>query len=89
MPNVKITELVELLDRHIADLKAGDPNWGKAQKKKAKDTIEMMKAFRLLSEQQCTDAIQSVPGPPPEGGGTSSSWGRGSKSRKAGKKAKK
>jgi hypothetical protein len=82
MPNVKITELVELLDRQIAELKAGDPSWGKAQKKKAKDAIEMMKAFRLLSEQQCTDALQSIPGPPPEGGGG------GKKSYKGGKRKK-
>jgi hypothetical protein len=83
MPNVKITELVELLDRQIAELRAGDPSWDKAQKKKAKDTIDMMKAFRLLSEQQCTDAIQSVPGPPPSGDPSSKTRG---KSRKAGKK---
>jgi hypothetical protein len=80
MPNVKITELVELLDRQIAELRAGDPSWDKTQKKKAKDAIEMMKAFRLLSEQQCTDALQSIPGPPTEASG-----GGGSKSYKAGK----
>jgi hypothetical protein len=84
MPNVKITELVELLDRQIAELRAGDPSWDKDQKKKAKDTIDMMKAFRLLSEQQCTDAIQSIPGPPSEGGGASRKAGK--KSKKAGKK---
>jgi hypothetical protein len=63
MPDVKITELIEMLDKKIAELKAGDPGWSKAQKKKAKDTIDMMRAFRVLAEQQCSDAIQSVPGP--------------------------
>lgn len=83
MANVKITELVEVLDRQIAELRAGDPSWSKAQKKKAKDALEMMKAFRVLAEQQCTDALQSIPGPPTEGGGESK------KSRKAGKKRNK
>lgn len=62
MPDVKITELIEMLDRKIAELKEGDPSWSPAQKKRAKDTIEMMKAFRVLSLQQCTDTGQSVPG---------------------------
>ena len=63
MPDVKITELINVLDKKIAELKDGDPSWNKEQKRKAKDTIDMMKAFRVLAEQQCSDAVQSVPGP--------------------------
>jgi hypothetical protein len=63
MADVKITELITVLDKKIAELKDGDPNWNKDQKKKAKDTIEMMKAFKTLAAQQCSDAVQSIPGP--------------------------
>lgn len=62
MPSVKVTELIEMLERKITELKAGDPSWNAAQKRRAKDTVEMFKAFKVLSAQQCTDTMQSLPG---------------------------
>jgi hypothetical protein len=64
MPSVKVTKLLEVLDNTVDELKAGDPKWTPAQRKIAKEAVEVFKAFRLLSAQQCSDPSQSIP---PEG----------------------
>lgn len=64
MPSVKVTKLLEVLDSTVDELKAGDPKWTPAQRKLAKEAVEVFKTFRLLSAQQCSDPSQSIP---PEG----------------------
>jgi hypothetical protein len=64
MPSVKVTKLLEVLDNTVDELKAGDPKWTPAQRKMAKDAMEVFKTFRLLSAQQCSDPAQTIP---PEG----------------------
>lgn len=64
MPSVKVTKLLEILDSTVDELKAGDPKWTPAQRKIAKEAVEVFKTFRLLSAQQCSDPAQSIP---PEG----------------------
>jgi hypothetical protein len=64
MPSVKVTKLLEVLDNTVDELKAGDPKWTPAQRKIAKEAVEVFKTFRLLSAQQCSDPSQSIP---PEG----------------------
>ena len=61
MPSVKVTKLLEVLDSTVAELKAGDPKWTPAQRKIAKEAVEVFKTFRLLSAQQCSDPAQSIP----------------------------
>jgi hypothetical protein len=64
MPSVKVTKLLEVLDDTVLELKAGDPKWTPAQRKYAKEAVEVFKTFRLLSAQQCSDPAQTIP---PEG----------------------
>jgi hypothetical protein len=64
MPSVKVTKLLEALDNAVGELKAGDPKWTPAQRKYAKEAVEVFKTFRLLSAQQCVDPAQTIP---PEG----------------------
>ena len=61
MPSVKVTKLLEVLDNTVDELKAGDPKWTPAQRKYAKEAVEVFKTFRLLSAQQCVDPAQSIP----------------------------
>ena len=61
MPSVKVTKLLEVLDNTVDELKAGDPKWTPAQRKIAKEAVEVFKTFRLLSAQQCSDPAQSIP----------------------------
>ena len=65
MPSVKVTKLLEVLDNTVAELKAGDPSWTPAQRKYAKEAVEIFKTFRLLSAQVCVDPAQTIP-PIPE-----------------------
>jgi hypothetical protein len=61
MPSVKVTKLLEVLDNTVDELKAGDPTWTPAQRKMAKEAVEVFKTFRLLSAQQCSDPAQTIP----------------------------
>ena len=61
MPSVKVTKLLEVLDSTVDELKAGDPKWTPAQRKYAKEAVEVFKTFRLLSAQQCSDPAQTIP----------------------------
>jgi hypothetical protein len=61
MPSVKVTKVLEALDNAVTELKAGDPHWTPAQKKFAKEAVEVFKTFRLLSAQQCSDPAQTIP----------------------------
>jgi hypothetical protein len=61
MPSVKVTKLLEVLDTTVAELRAGDPEWSRAQRKYAKEAAEVFSAFRLLSAQQCADPAQTIP----------------------------
>jgi hypothetical protein len=66
MPSVKVTKLLEVLDNTVDELKAGDPKWTPAQRKYAKEAVEVFKTFRLLSAQQCSDPTQTIPPDGPE-----------------------